>query len=280
MADNPHEPGPSDGPAHNTRSRGPGPQPTTINDGGNPSGGQPAPVASQRVATTPPTPLPSTGHPVDLPPLKLNTFPADLDRDKVYDWARATKVLVRFMNGTPELHFPALLNALLPCPRARTFALDQLDHNPDISFLEMIDALQQYFGHRDPTAAAAKSLQNLVQDAGEDFHSYFHRATTIFERVPDITSGEKLRKLVAGLNPTYTQHLQTNELLLRQLNPGYARHYQPTVDFLTNLDALLPSTKMKVVAVPSHCFACFVCTYLGCCGSLLEGTPTFGFPLS
>jgi len=184
---------------------------------------------------------------VDLPPLKLNTFPADLDRDKVYDWARATKVLVRFMNGTPELHFPALLNALLPCPRARTFALDQLDHNPDISFLEMIDALQQYFGHRDPTAAAAKSLQNLVQDAGEDFHSYFHRATTIFERVPDITSGEKLRKLVAGLNPTYTQHLQTNELLLRQLNPGYARHYQPTVDFLTNLDALLPSTKMKVV---------------------------------
>lgn len=240
------EPGPSSGPAQNTRSRGAGqPQPQPVNSE-HPR--QPPPLRTRTVVDPPVPSQPNTVNTtVEHIPLKLNAFPSDLDRDKVYDWARATKVLMRYMNGTPELHFPALLNALLPCPRARTFALDQLDSKPSISLLEMVDTLQQYFGHRDPAAAAAKSLQDLAQEVGEDFHSYFHRATTIFERLPDITNGEKLRQLVAGLHNTYIQHLQSNELLLRQLNPGYTRDYQQTVDFLNNLDALLPSTKIKVV---------------------------------
>jgi hypothetical protein len=188
---------------------------------------------------------------VNFEPIRLefNPFPSDLDPDKVYDWARATKILVKYKSGVPEQHFPALLNALLPCPRARTFALHQLERDPHISFLQMVDYLQFYFGHSDPAAAAAKSMQHLKQEEGEDFYSYFHQASTIFERVPDISAGEKLRTLVSGLNKTYLYHLQSNELVLRQLNPAHTPSYQETVDFLKQLDPLFGKGKSKSKSV-------------------------------
>jgi len=211
-------------------------------DPGPPNNDPPSGHPEQNVHPAPATPLIVTA---ELTGLKLNSFPAELDRDKVQEWARGTKVLLRYMGGTQTQRFTALMNSLLSCPKARTLVLDRLDKEADLTLEHLVDILQHHYGHRDPAAAAAKALQRLRQSPQEDFFTYYHRATGIFEMVNDLHEAEKLRALVAGLQTAYLDRLEENESILRQLNPAFSRTYQNTVDFLIEQDQKLAPSRQN-----------------------------------